>query len=45
MERVGHTEQQAAIAQVSLKKIVGTLDRIEARFAEIERRLPPGRDE
>lgn len=45
MERIGHTERQAAITQVSLQQIAGTLERIEARLTRIERRLPPGRDE
>jgi len=41
MERVGHTEQQAAVTQISLKEIAATLERIEARLDHIERRLPP----
>jgi hypothetical protein len=41
MERVGYTEQQAAVTQVSLQHILATLARIEARLDRIERRLPP----
>jgi hypothetical protein len=41
MERVGHTEQQAAVTQTSLKEMAATLERVEARLDQIERRLPP----
>jgi len=40
MERVGHTEQQAAVTQISWKEIAAILERIEARLDQIERRLP-----
>ena len=42
MERVRQTEQQTAVTQVSLKQVMETLERIEARLDRIERRLPPG---
>lgn len=41
MERVGYTEKQAAVTQISLKQMTDTLERIEARLEQIERRLPP----
>ena len=42
MERVRQTEQQTAVTQISMKQVMETLDRIEARLDRIERRLPPG---
>ena len=42
MERIGRTEQQTAVAQLSMKQVLAILERIEARLDQIERRLPPG---
>lgn len=41
MERVGRTEQQTAVTQLSMKQVLTTLERIEAKLDQIERRLPP----
>ena len=41
MERVRQTEQQTAVTQLSLKQVMETLDRIDARLDRIEQRLLP----
>ncbi|HYZ63400.1 MAG TPA: hypothetical protein VE650_13185 [Acetobacteraceae bacterium] len=39
IERVGRTEQQTSIAQLSLQEVRTALERIEARLERIERSL------
>ncbi len=45
IERAARTEQEVVVTQLSMKRVVATLERIEARLDQIERRLPPGSQE